>query len=192
MFNNLNIAARALKIVPNSGTTPHRLRWALLLIPFLPLYPAQAAPVLKELTPRLEAPALALSDLDNRIHRLSEQHGKVVLVNLWATWCPPCRKEMPSMKRLWTQLKGEPFVMYAVNAGEDASVISDFLFEADIENSFTILLDRDGDAMRNWRVPGLPTSFIIDKAGRIVHRVVGGREWDAAGIVERIRELMKE
>jgi thiol-disulfide isomerase/thioredoxin len=153
---------------------------------------ASAAPPLAALPARVQAPDFALPDLDGRTHRLSEQRGKTVLINFWATWCPPCRKEMPSLKRLWTKLKDEPFVLYAVDAGEDAALVSEFLFETDIENSFTILLDADDDTMRRWRVPGLPTTFIVDKAGRVVHRVVGGREWDTDEIVNRIRELMKE
>jgi thiol-disulfide isomerase/thioredoxin len=166
----------------------------LLLILILPVFvfPVAAAPALTELPARIEAPELALPDIEKRIHRLSEQRGKVVLINFWATWCPPCRKEMPSLKRLWMTLKDEPFVMYAVDAGEDARAVSEFLFETDLESSFPILLDRNGDAMRQWRVPGLPTTFIVDKSGRLVHRVVGGREWDDAGIVGRIRALLKE
>lgn len=151
-----------------------------------------AAPVLPELPARIEGPGFELPDLKGRTHRLSDQRGKVVLINFWATWCPPCRKEMPSLKRLWAKLGNEPFALYAVDAGEEAELVSEFLFEADIENSFTILLDREGDVMRQWRVPGLPTTFILDKSGRIAHRVVGGREWDSPEIVDRIRVLLKE
>lgn len=170
--------------------TSARLFLILMLSPGAPV--AAAAPLLAEMPARVEAPEFALPDLEGRMHRLSDDRGRVMLINFWATWCPPCRKEMPSLKRLWTKLKDEPFVMYAIDAGEDTELVTEFLFEADIEKSFMILFDTDGVTMRRWRVPGLPTTFVLDKSGRIVYRVVGGREWDDAAIVAKIRALLSE
>ncbi|MEK7716129.1 MAG: TlpA disulfide reductase family protein [Pseudomonadota bacterium] len=136
------------------------------------------------------APDFALKDADRKLHRLSEQRGKVVLVNFWATWCPPCRREMPSMQRAWKKLQGRNFEMYAVNVGEDEDTIFGFTFSTGVELTFPILLDRDALVIKAWPVIALPTSFVIDPQGRIVYRAVGGREWDDPQLLRQIRELM--
>jgi len=136
------------------------------------------------------APDFALKDADRKLHRLSEQRGKVVLVNFWATWCPPCRREMPSMQRAREKLQGGNFVMYAVNVGEDEDTIFGFTFSTGVELTFPILLDRDAHVIKAWPVVALPTSFVIDPQGRIVYRAVGGREWDDPQLLRQIRKLM--
>jgi len=136
------------------------------------------------------APDFALKDADRKLHRLSEQRGKVVLVNFWATWCPPCRREMPSMQRAWEKLQGGNFEMYAVNVGEDEDTIFGFTFSTGVELTFPILLDRDAHTIKAWPVVALPTSFVIDPQGRIVYRAVGGREWDDPQLLRQIRKLM--
>ena len=139
---------------------------------------------------RPAAPDFALKDADGKIHRLSEHRGKVVLVNFWATWCPPCRREMPSMQRAWTQLQGENFEMLAINVGEDEDTIFGFTFSTGVELTFPILMDRDAQVIKAWPVIALPTSFVVDPQGRIVYRAVGGREWDDPELLKKIRELM--
>jgi peroxiredoxin len=139
---------------------------------------------------RPAAPDFALKDIDGKLRRLSENRGKVVLVNFWATWCPPCRREMPSMQRAWKQLKGENFEMLAINVGEDEDTIFGFTFSTGVELTFPILLDRDAQVIKAWPVIALPTSFIVDPQGRIVYRAVGGREWDDPELLKKIRELM--
>ena len=136
------------------------------------------------------APDFALKDADGRLHRLSESRGKVVMVNFWATWCPPCRREMPSMQRAWEKLQGGNFEMYAVNVGEDEDTIFGFTFSTGVELTFPILLDRDAHVIKAWPVVALPTSFVIDPQGRIVYRAVGGREWDDPQLLRQIRKLM--
>ncbi len=136
------------------------------------------------------APDFALKDADRKLHRLSKQRGKTVLVNFWATWCPPCRREMPSMQRAWEKLQGGNFEMYAVNVGEDEDTIFGFTFSTGVELTFPILLDRDAHVIKAWPVVALPTSFVIDPQGRIVYRAVGGREWDDPRLLRQIRELM--
>ncbi len=139
---------------------------------------------------RPAAPDFALKDTDRRLYRLSDSRGKVVLVNFWATWCPPCRREMPSMQRAWEKLKDERFDMYAVNVGEDEDTIFGFTFSTGVEITFPILLDRDARVVKAWPVVALPTSFIVDPDGRIVYRAVGGREWDDPRLLEQIRALL--
>jgi peroxiredoxin len=151
---------------------------------------ATPAQTMTDVADRPAAPDFALKDIDGKLRRLSENRGKVVLVNFWATWCPPCRREMPSMQRAWTHLKGENFEMYAVNVGEDEDTIFGFTFSTGVELTFPILLDRDAQIIKAWSVIALPTSFIVDPQGRIVYRAVGGREWDDPALLGKIRELI--
>ncbi|BAV32778.1 alkyl hydroperoxide reductase [Sulfuricaulis limicola] len=154
---------------------------------------ALAAAPAQTMTPVADRPTaadFALKDIDGKLRRLSESRGKVVLVNFWATWCPPCRREMPSMQRAWTQLKSENFEMLAINVGEDEDTIFGFTFSTGVELTFPILLDRDAQVIKAWPVIALPTSFVVDPQGRIVYRAVGGREWDDPELLKKIRELL--
>lgn len=156
--------------------------------------PAGAAPQgLVALGERPAAPALALPEEETKaVHRLSDLRGKVVLVNFWATWCPPCRKELPSMERLWQLLKGEGFVVLGVNVDESSDEI--FAFTATMERppTFPLLLDEGARVVQSWPVKGLPTTFVVDKRGRIAYGAVGGREFDSPAIVDQIRALLRE
>ncbi len=136
------------------------------------------------------APALKLADLDGQPHDLAALKGKVVLINFWATWCPPCRREMPSMERLKKTLAGEPFVVLAVDVGEDADTIETFTSQLDTVPTFPILLDTRSRAMQAWKVAGLPTTYLVDKQGRIVASAIGGREFDHPAMIAAIRALL--
>jgi len=136
------------------------------------------------------APPLKLKDLDGRTHDLARLRGRVVLINFWATWCPPCRREMPSMERLSQALEGEAFVALAVNVGEDAGTIGAFTSQLDTEPTFPILLDTRSLTLQAWKVAGLPTTFLVDSQGRIIASAIGGREFDHPEIVKAIRELL--
>jgi len=136
------------------------------------------------------APDYTLIDLDGKRHQLSALRGQVVLVNFWATWCPPCRRELPSMQRLAEALANEAFVMHAVDTGEDEETILPFVFSTGVTLRFPILLDPRSEVLRAWPVVALPTSFVIDVEGRIVYRAVGGREWDDPALVRQIRALL--
>lgn len=142
--------------------------------------------------PRMAAPAMTLKDLDGRTASLAQLRGKVVVVNFWATWCPPCRREFPSMERLRQKLAKKPLVILAVNEGESVEAIEQFTFSLDLQPAFPILLDPEGDAMALWPVRGLPTTFIIDKRGRIAYRAIGGREFDHPEILRAIGNLLRE
>ncbi len=156
------------------------------------VYAADAPQTLTPVAKRPAATDYALEDLDGRTQRLSGQRGKVVLVNFWATWCPPCRKELPSMQRLWEKLKSEPFAMHAIDTGETAEEILPFIFATGTELTFPILLDRDNRTLGQWPVVALPTTFIVDKQGRVTYRSVGGREWDDPTLIEELRRLIRE
>jgi thiol-disulfide isomerase/thioredoxin len=137
------------------------------------------------------APALVLKDIDGQLHDLASLKGKVVLVNFWATWCPPCRREMPSMDRIARKLAGTSFAVLAVDIGEDADTIQAFFSQLDTPPAFPILLDPQARTMQTWKISGLPTTYLIDQQGRIVYTAVGGREFDHPAIEQLVRALLK-
>jgi thiol-disulfide isomerase/thioredoxin len=157
-----------------------------------------AAPPLPEMSHTLTAlkPAKAaknftLPDQDGKPHKLSDYRGKVVLVNFWATWCPPCRREMPSMERLSQRLKDQPFIILGINQQEDPERVFVFTAQVDPSPNFPILFDSNSKIANAWGVLGLPASFIVDQQGRVVYRAMGGREFDHPDIELAIRRLLK-
>jgi peroxiredoxin len=148
--------------------------------------PQQTLTAVEKLPP---APDFELRDMDDNSYRLSAQRGKVVIINFWATWCPPCLKEMPSMQRAWEQLRDEGVEMWAINVGESDEEI--FLFTARYPVDFPLLLDSDSSITDQWPVIGLPSTFIVDREGRIAYRAIGGREWDAPELLEQIHTLLQ-
>ena len=133
-------------------------------------------------------PPLALRDLQGREHKLADYRGKVVVLNFWATWCDPCREEMPAMQRLQDKLAGKPFVILAVDYGEGAPRIKDFLKKVPVR--FTVLLDRDTSAATAWKVKVLPTTLVIDPDQRVRHVAVGDVGWDTPPVEQEILKLL--
>lgn len=134
------------------------------------------------------APKLKLLDMDGKSVDLEQLKGKVVLVNFWATWCPPCRREMPSLQRLWKKLGASKLQIVAVNVGEDADTVLGFMGTLDESPTFPIVFDKDSATLRAWPVRGLPTTFLIDKKGRIAYRAIGGRHFDSPENIRLITE----
>ncbi len=147
---------------------------------------------LTPIKPRVAAPAMTLKDMDGQTVNLAGLRGKVVVINFWATWCPPCRREFPSMERLRQKLAGKSLVILGVNEGENADTIDQFFSTLDLQPQFAIPLDLEGDAMSSWPVRGLPTTFLIDKRGRVAYRAIGGREFDHPEMVKLIERLIGE
>lgn len=154
-----------------------------------PVYAAER-PLLTEVREKWLAPDFTLKDEEGKTHKLSDYRGKVVVLNFWATWCPPCIKEMPSMERAHKKWVKEGIEILAVNAGEDEDSIFAFTGEYDI--SFTVLLDEENSVLNNFPSIGLPTTYIIDPQGYVVYRAVGDREWDDPKITEKLRLLLKK
>jgi len=134
-------------------------------------------------------PPLVLSDLEGVKHRLADYRGKVVLVNFWATWCVPCRDEMPSIERLRASLEGKPFVVLAVNLAEPESRIRKFLEAVPVR--FPVLLDRDTQASKAWQARLLPVTYIVGPDGAIRYRYVGELDWSGPEARKAILGLLK-
>ena len=135
------------------------------------------------------APPLVLRDLDGREHRLADYRGKVVVINFWATWCEPCREEMPSLQRLADHMAGRPFVLLGVDMADSEPRVRAFLQQTPVR--FPLLLDRDSAVAKAWKVKLLPTTLIIDQAQRIRHAAYGELVWDSAEIKAAIEQLLK-
>jgi thiol-disulfide isomerase/thioredoxin len=116
-----------------------------------------------------------LPDVARQRHRLRDQQGKVVFLNFWATWCPPCRDEMPLMEQVYQALRQRSFVMWAVNVQEDREQVEAFMSANRL--SFLALLDADSTVTSLYQVRGLPTTYLIDCAGNMVGWGEGPRQW---------------
>ena len=135
------------------------------------------------------APALELADLDAATHRLADYRGSAVLLNFWATWCAPCREEMPSIERLRRSLDGRRFVVLAVNVGEGARVARDFTQKMPL--GFTFLLDRDTRTTKAWGARVLPASFIIGPDGAVRYSYFGALDWSREDLRAAIAALIE-
>jgi cytochrome c biogenesis protein CcmG, thiol:disulfide interchange protein DsbE len=145
------------------------------------------------------APAYAAPSLAGDTVALQDLRGQVVVLNVWATWCPPCRWEMPSLERLQRELghAGVTVVAVSVDAvagerdgtGRPGGDVAAYVEEAGL--SFTILLDPASRIQDSFGVRGLPTTFLIDRSGRIRKKVLGPAEWDQPPYIDDIRELLE-
>ena len=135
------------------------------------------------------APDFSVPDLAGQAVRLSALRGKVVLVNLWATWCPPCREEMPSMERLYQKLKTRDFQLLAVSQDEDGRrVVEPFVRQMKL--SFPVLVDPEHQVGDRYGVWGYPETFVIDRSGHVADRIIGPRDWASPESIEKIEKLL--
>ena len=148
-----------------------------------------AALWLRPRTPEI-APDFALGDLSGRTVRLSALRGKVVLVNVWTTWCPPCREEMPSMERLYQRLRDRGLELLAVSQDDAGTKDEVAPFVREVGVTFPVLLDPQREVGSRYGVWGYPETFVVDREGRIVERVIGPRTWDAPEQVAAIDALL--
>ena len=139
--------------------------------------------------PRRIVPDFSLQDLDGKTVTLKEFRGKVVFVNFWATWCPPCRDEMPAMQKLYKENRDKGLVMLAINFMETPNTIRPFVNEYKL--TFPILLD-SGTVMVSYGVLGLPATYLIDRQGKAAARALGARDWANQESSRIIRKLLDE
>jgi len=133
-------------------------------------------------------PALRLQDLEGREHALEAYRGKVVLVNFWATWCEPCKEEMPSIERLRQSLADRPFAVLAVNLAEPESRVRRFVQDARL--GFPVLMDRDTASAKAWKARLLPATYIVGPDGRIRYSYIGELDWSREPVRKQIAELL--
>ena len=143
-----------------------------------PMGPVSAQPIAEDFT---------LETLDGTSVALGDYRDKFVLLNFWATWCAPCRKEMPALDNLHKELNHAGLEVVGVHVGPSLDSIKKFLNQVPVE--FTILVDLNME-LSNWGVLGLPTTFLVSPEGRIIYRAVGEREWDSAEVVRFITKVM--
>ena len=146
-----------------------------------------------ELSPYTAQPgttAFDLPDVKGQPHKLEDYRGQVVLVNFWASWCPPCIQEMPVLERLQQQLSEQPFKILAINVGEQKYRV--WKFVKLINFGLPVLLDTRKETFEAWEASVLPTSFLLDKQGNIRYRVQGDTEWESEAVVALIEALIKE
>ncbi len=146
--------------------------------------------------PNSPAPNVSLPALDGGSRDLAQERGKVVLLNFWATWCIPCRTEMPELQSLADELQGESFTLFTIDLQEDAATITPFRRELGLR--LPVLLDEDGEVTRSYGVRALPATFLIDRNGvlrqqRLGPLSPGGVEtaWSRAWIADRVRALLQ-
>ena len=137
-----------------------------------------------------ETPRLAGTEVTGKPFDLEGRRGRVVVVNFWATWCEPCRDELPSLERLQKARGGQAFEVVSVNFGEMPERIKAFLEREFVE--LPVVLDRNKDNAGRWKVGGLPMTFIIDARGRVRYQAYGERKWDDAQTLAVVDKLIAE
>lgn len=162
-------------VAATTSVAPQRMRVNLQALP-------EAAP----------SPPMVFQDLQGQRHRLEDYAGRVVLLNFWATWCPPCVKELPSLERLRIALADTAFAVVTVDVGERPDEVRDFFERHGIKVGFPVLLDPQGRSVQDWRVIAFPTSYLLDRRGRLRYGLFGAIEWDAPVTVTQIRALLAE
>jgi len=140
------------------------------------------------LSPR-PAPALRLADMDGEAFDLAEARGRWVFVHFWASWCVPCRKEMPAIQRMAEQLGQDGPAIVLVNTAEDEDTL--FAFLAATAPDLPSLMDRDGRVTEAWEPRGLPATYLVDPEGRLRYQALGGRPWDEAVYLEFLKGLSR-
>ncbi len=137
-----------------------------------------------------KAPDFSLRDLTGKKVEIRHYKGKIVFLNFWATWCGPCKEEMPSLEVLHEKSKGEKFVLLTISVDyEGLKVVHGFLDKH--RYTFTVLLDPNGETLDLFEVKGIPTTFIIDKKGRVIGRAIGPRDWKSPEVFSLI-DLLAE
>lgn len=138
--------------------------------------------------PGMEAPDFTLPELDGGTVRLQSLRGRVVLVNFWASWCPPCLLEMPSLEQLHRHLEGSDFTVLAVSVDAGWEPVRRFFAKHRV--SFPVLLDDAGQTAERYGSFRLPDSFLVDRAGQVVDTFAGAVDWTDPIVIAHIREVM--
>ena len=174
------------------------LIFAGLLASLLTLIPAslQAKPTMSELQtpkgilsmPGNAAPAFKLKDMDGKLFDSKSLRGQWSFIHFWASWCGPCRKELPAIEKLTQAFKGTSLKIVLINTAETEDIV--FNFFGTISVNLDTLLDTDGQATEQWKPRGLPSTFLVDPKGKIRYLVIGGRPWHTPTYQKFLRALI--
>ena len=137
---------------------------------------------------REQAPSFKLKDLNGEEVKLEDHRGKIIFLNFWANWCLPCRVEMPSMEKLYTEFKDRDFIILAVDLREGTKKVR--AFKEKFKLNFPILLDSDGMVGSRYGVRFIPTTYLIDREGYIIGVALGARDWSSKEAFELIDNLL--
>lgn len=135
-----------------------------------------------------EAPALQLEDMDGNAYDIRDSRGRWVFVHFWASWCGPCRREMPTVQRMASKLDGLPIEFVLVNTAETDDEVFGFL--GIVAPEMPTLMDRDGKVTERWQPRGLPASFFVSPQGTLEYIALGGRKWDEAPFLTFVKQLV--
>ena len=144
------------------------------------------------LTVGMAAPDFTLPDMAGKNQQLSDYRGKVIFLNFWATWCKPCKEEMPSMQVLWDNLKKEDFVMLAISMDRVTTTKEISPFVENLKLTFPILTDSWGQTDKRYKLMGVPETYIIDQNGVLREKVIGPRDWTRTESIETIVQLLQK
>jgi peroxiredoxin len=153
--------------------------------------PAPTAPMARatsETAPR-QAPDFTLTTLDGTPMRLSDQRGKVVFINLWATWCPPCREELPTMVRFYERFKDRGVEILAISEDTDPEAVRRMVAKQGI--TFPVLMDENKRVYNLYRATGVPETHLLDKAGGVRGSQLGPFDWDSPAVIAKVEELLE-
>jgi thiol-disulfide isomerase/thioredoxin len=134
-----------------------------------------------------QLPPFNVTTMDGQTTGVELFNGKVTMLNFWATWCPPCRVEMPGMQVLYNKTRDVAFDIMAVSVGEQKKTVTDFI--AQNKYSYPVFLDESGVQSAPFTSRGIPTTFILDKQGKVIAGLVGSRSYDGPEVVALFREL---
>jgi thiol-disulfide isomerase/thioredoxin len=172
----------AMQVLAKTTVTPRKQN--------APVEDWQVSSIAESLQPypdNIKAPDLALLDMQDNEHRLEDYLGRVVVLNFWATWCPPCVEEIPSLNRLQQAFPDDDLVVLSVDIGEQMEEVETFLQR--VPADFPVLLNPGGSTVKQWKIIAFPTTFIIDKQGIIKLAYFGGLEWDKPSVVKQLQKL---
>lgn len=134
------------------------------------------------------APSFLLNDMEGNPKELKDYAGKVILIHFWATWCIPCKDELPTIKSLYERFKDRGFEVIAI-AGDSKNAVIPFVAEQGLK--FTVLIDQYGSTLRSYKIRGLPTSYLIGKTGKVEGIAIGARDWSSPIITDLIESILK-
>jgi len=147
------------------------------------------SPMFKKISKPIKASEISLTNEDDEIVNLSDFRGKVVVLNFWATWCPPCKKEMPSLQKFYEKAKDKGIVVLAITVGQDDDDVFPFINTLKPTPTFPILYDKDSKVARQWSIHAMPTTIIINKKGYMTHFALGARDFNNNTFIDILSKL---